>query len=608
MSVSEAEGTAIGAIDFDPDALRERYRIERRKRLRSDGLAQYIPLEAELEGLDADPWIEEVSGRAPVHDEVEILIIGGGFSALSLGARLRMRNIHDFRIVEKGADFGGAWHWNRYPDAQCDIESYIYLPLLEETGYIPKEKYSHQPEILEHVHRIAKQYDLYRDVFFQTIVTGCRWDDERGRWIVATNVGDEIAARFVVKTTGVNDKPKLPGIPGITSFKGHMFHTSRWDYGYTGGDTTGGLHKLADKRVAVIGTGSTAISVIPALARHAKRLYVVQRTPAAVNVRGNRPTDPDWAKTLTPGWQKRRRENFVGLTSGVPQPEDLVADAWTESTRRVGGFFVDDLARAFDGSAEDFARMLELEDFKIMNELRGRVDTLVEDPLVAEALKPWYRQWCKRPTFSDEYLAAFNRPSVTLLDTDGKGEERITERGVVVAGTEYEVDLIIFSTGFEAGTPFAHRAGYETYGRGGCTLSDAWKNSFQSLHGFYVHGFPNMFHMTLSQNGVSYLRTYMLDEQAEHIADMLRECRERRATRVEPTQEAQSEWQVVIKSFGVKSNELQETCTPSWFNNEGMGNTGNGIADNVYGGGPLPFYELIREWRGNGEWEGLAFT
>jgi cyclohexanone monooxygenase len=171
------------------------------------------------------------------------------------------------RIIEKGGNFGGTWYWNRYPGAACDIESYVYLPLLEETGFIPLEKYSKGQEILEYSKAIARHFALYRDALFQTEVTDLSWDDEAQRWIVSTERGDKIRARFVAMANGPLHRPKLPGISGIETFKGHSFHTSRWDYDYTGGDPSGGLTRLADKRVGLIGTGATAVQCVPPSAR-----------------------------------------------------------------------------------------------------------------------------------------------------------------------------------------------------------------------------------------------------------------------------------------------------------------------------------------------------
>src|SRR5271169_6260281 len=339
-NVSSA-GNDNQGLDFDPETLRARYQQERDKRIRSDANEQYIEVKGDFSRYVDDPYVDPGFTRAPLTDTVDVVIIGGGFGGLLAGARLRQAGVQDIRIIEKGGDFGGTWYWNRYPGAQCDIESYIYLPLLEETGYIPKEKYSFAPEILEHSRRIGEKFDLYRDACFQTQIKDITWNEEECRWIITTDRNDRMRARFVVMSNGPLNRPKLPGLPGIDSFKGHTFHTSRWDYGYTGGDTNGNLHKLADKRVAVIGTGATAVQCVPHLAQSAQQLYLFQRTPSSVDERLNHPTDPEWVKKLTPGWQKRRMDNFnaqvnvTALINGIDHEEDVVSDGWTDIKRNL---------------------------------------------------------------------------------------------------------------------------------------------------------------------------------------------------------------------------------------------------------------------------------
>jgi cyclohexanone monooxygenase len=593
-------------LGFDPDALREKYRQEREKRLRPDGNAQYIEVKGDFSRYVDDPYVEPGFTRAPLTDAIDVLIIGGGFGGQIAAAKLRQAGIDDFRIIEKAGDFGGTWYWNRYPGAQCDIESYIYLPLLEETGYVPKEKYSHGPEILEHAARIGKHFDLYRAALFQTQVTELRWDDDERRWIVSTNRNDRLRARFVVMSNGPLNRPKLPAIPGIDRFRGHTFHTSRWDYAYTGGDTNGGLTKLADKRVAVIGTGATAIQCVPHLGRHAKELYVFQRTPSSVDERGNRPTDPEWAKSLEAGWHKRRMDNFNILVSGGFQDEDLVADGWTDIIRNLGGL----LPRMQNTSGEidpkRIGRVVELADFKKMNQVRARVDSIVKDPATAESLKPWYRQFCKRPTFHDDYLPTFNRPNVKLVDTRGSGVDEITERGLVFDGITYEVDCIIFATGFEVGTAYTRRAGFEIYGRDGKTLTEYWSSGLRTLHGFYAHGFPNCFHMGVSQNGFTANFPHMLDEQSGHVVAMILETKRRGATCLEPTPEGEAEWQATMNSKRAMIQEFLASCTPGYYNNEGKPQEGRGLTD-IYGGGPVEFYSMLAQWREDGEMKGLTF-
>ena len=600
-------GNGQTEFDFDPEALRAKYREERDKRLRVDGNEQYVEVKGDFSRYIDDPYVDPGFTRAPLNDAVDVVIIGGGFGGLLAGARLREAGVKDIRVIEKGGDFGGTWYWNRYPGAQCDIESYIYLPLLEETGYVPKEKYSYAPEILAHARRIGEKFDLYRDACFQTQIKALTWSEDECRWLVTTNRGDRMRARFVVMSNGPLNRPKLPGIPGIDTFKGHTFHTSRWDYGYTGGDTNGNLHKLGDKRVAVIGTGATAVQCVPFLAKFAKQLFVFQRTPSSIDNRGNRPTDPEWVKTLEPGWQKRRMENFNVLVSGGFEPEDLVNDGWTDIIRNLGGLL---MARNKDSeiSMQEIMRLAEIADFKKMNQIRARVDSIVKDQRTAESLKPWYRQFCKRPTFNDEYLPAFNRPNVTLVDTMGRGVDRITEKGLVFDGVEYEVDCIIFATGFEVGTAYTRRAGFEVYGRDGKTLSENWANGLKTLHGFCSAGFPNCFHMGVTQNALTANFPHMLEEQARHITALITHAKSQEARCIEPTPEAEAEWVATIKEKAMNNQDFLEACTPGYYNNEGKPQKGFGLAGELYGGGPVEFHELIKRWREDGEMKGLRFS
>ena len=442
MTIDSSDIDLAAVIGFDPIAemgvepreMKAQYLAERDKRLRGDGNEQYVEVVAEFSRYVDDPYVEPGFTREPVFDDVEFAIIGGGFGGLLMGARLREAGYESLRIVEKAGDVGGTWYWNRYPGAMCDVESYVYLPLLEELGYIPKHKYSFAPEILEHSQNIARHYDLYDNALFQTGVTELRWDEPTARWIISTDRGDRFTAQWVAMANGPLNRPKLPGIPGVNEFQGHTFHTSRWDYEYTGGDSTGNLDKLADKRVGIIGTGATAIQCIPHLGAAAKELYVFQRTPSSVDVRNNAETDPEWAASLTPGWQQRRTDNFNILVSGGDVEEDLVKDGWTDIFRSVTGTAAKQVSRQVGRrlTGHERAELMELADYRKMTQVRNRVDEIVEDGDTAEKLKPWYRQFCKRPCFHDEYLPTFNLPNVHLVDTDGQGVERLTEHGVVV--------------------------------------------------------------------------------------------------------------------------------------------------------------------------------
>jgi cyclohexanone monooxygenase len=592
-------------LGFDPDALREKYRQERDKRVRPEGNDQYLEVTGKFAHFVDDPYVEPGFTRDPLTDEVDIVIIGGGFGGLLAGARFRQAGLNNFRIIEAGGDFGGTWYWNRYPGAQCDIESYCYLPLLEELGYMPKEKYSFAPEIYEHSQRIANTFDLYETACFQTKVTNLRWDEDTARWIVSTDLNDAMKARFVVMATGPLNRPKLPSVPGIEEFQGHTFHTSRWDYNYTGGDHSGGLTKLSDKRVAIIGTGATAIQSVPHVGAHAKQLYVFQRTPSSVDLRGNKLTDTNWAQSLKPGWQRERRENFNAMVTGQPMSEDLVNDGWTEIFRTLASMIPKKSEVPI--SPEEAALLTELADFKKMNGIRERVETTVRKPDAAEALKPWYRQFCKRPTFNDEYLPTFNRPNVTLIDTSSaQGVERITKNGVVANGVEYPVDCIIFATGFEVGTAWTRRAGYDIVGKDGLCLSDYWSTGMKTLHGFSSHGFPNCYLMGLSQNGFSVNLTSMLDDQAQHIGYIIKQVMERGARYAHPTVEAEAAWVAEIRRLAINAAAFFDACTPGYYNNEGhLVQRGGGLNGEAYSPGANAFNALLAKWREGGQLDGL---
>jgi len=593
-------------LGFDPDALRAKYRAERDKRLREDGNEQYQEITGRYAHYLDDPYVPPGFTREPLTDEVEVVVIGGGFGGLLAGARLREAGVTDLRMIEKGGDFGGTWYWNRYPGAACDIESYVYLPLLEELGYVPVEKYSRAPEILKHSRAIGAHFNLYDGALFQTEVTRMDWDEASLRWIILTNRGDAIKARFVAMANGPLHRPKLPGIPGVETFKGHSFHTSRWDYDYTGGDSNGGLTGLKGKRIGIIGTGATAVQCVPHVGAAAEALYVFQRTPSSIDVRNNRPTDPEWAQSLEPGWQQKRMDNFNILVSGGYQEEDLVNDGWTDIIRNLG--MVARMRKAAAGDApQDPLALLELADFKKMEQIRSRVDTVVQDPDTAEALKPYYRQFCKRPCFHDDYLAAFNLPGVKLVDTQGKGVEAITETGVVVDGVEYEVDCLIYATGFEVGTSYTRRAGYEVYGRGGISLTEKWAEGVTTLHGMHSHDFPNCFLISNAQSGFTANYPHMLNEQSKHLAYVIAEAVSRQAKVVEATPQAEAEWVDTVMSLAIMRQKFAEECTPGYYNNEGKP-AAISARNGPYGAGSMAFIKVLEDWRTEGELKGLELT
>lgn len=603
-----SEAVTASSSAFDKAALKKKYAEERDKRLRADGNDQYVEISGKLSHYLEDPYVLRQE-RDPVTDHVTFAFIGGGFSGLVTGARLVEQGITDVRIIEKGGDFGGTWYWNRYPGAMCDTAAFVYMPLLEETGHMPSKKYVFAPEILEQCQRIGRQFSLYDNALFHTQIQSLTWDDDKKHWCIETDRGDKFTAQYVGMGTGPLHVPKLPGIPGMEDFKGHTFHTSRWDYEYTGGDPSGApLEKLADKRVAIIGTGATAVQCIPHLAKTSQKLYVCQRTPSSVDVRANHEIDSEWFKEIaTPGWQKRWLENFTANQTGQPADEDLVKDGWTDIARRVRAK-ISQLAPE-DLTVENMMAAYEDSDFEKMEEIRARVNTIVENDDTAEDLKAWYQQLCKRPCFHDEYLQAYNEPACELLDTDGKGVERITEKGVVVQGKEYEVDCIVYASGFEVGTPFERRSGYDTVGRGGQTLSDYWEHGMRTMHGTHVHGFPNMFLVQATQ-GANLISNYPhnLTEAGTTIALMVKHAVDNGCSEIEVTEEAENAWLELLQNAPPMMIGSTE-CTPGYYNNEGKGWDETGI---VGGGAGYPmgataYFKYLEDWRSSGQFQGIAF-
>jgi len=580
------------------DAARQKYAVEREKRLRSDGLGQYQDLSAFDDDLDLDPYVEPGFARDPIVEETEVVIVGGGFGGMLAGINLTKAGITDFRIVEKAGDFGGTWYWNRYPGAACDVESYVYLPLLEETGYMPTEKYAKAPEIFAYCQLLGRTFDLYRGALFQTQIAGAAWDDDTQRWIVTTSRQDRLSAKYLVIAGGILSKAKLPRIPGIETYAGKAFHTSRWDYGYTGGSASEPMVNLADKRVGIIGTGATAVQVVPKLAESAKELFIFQRTPSTVGWRGNKPTDTEWFKSLEPGWQWERVENFTNAVMGTQPEVDMVQDAWTEM------MWVD-----VKGDVQTPEEIAELEriDFVNMEGVRHRIEDLVDDLDTAEKLKPWYGQWCKRPCFHDEYLPAFNHPNVHLVDTDGQGVERITAAGPVVDGEEYPLDLLIYASGFEVTTDYDHRLGFDPTGRHGVPLSEAWSDGPHTLHGVLAHGFPNLLMISTVQGGWGTNFVHYLSETSNHVAQVIAECEAQGIATIEASTQAEEEWLMVLYGTVAGVARYNATCTPGYMNSEQEMNA-KSARNLAYLGSIIDYAKHLKAWRDAGGMVGAEVT
>ncbi|HVN01279.1 MAG TPA: NAD(P)/FAD-dependent oxidoreductase [Caulobacteraceae bacterium] len=536
-----------------------------RLKYRPEGTAQYTSdFTGDLARYASDPHAEPAPDRAPIVDEVEVLFIGGGFSALLTAARLRERGLQSIRIVERGADVGGTWYWNRYPGAACDVPSYDYLPLLDEMGYVPSRLYAKGPEIYAHCQAIAKRYDLYDLAVFRTTVVRTTWDTKARRWLVETDRGDRMTAQFVICANGTLSKPKLSKIAGMETFAGHSFHTSRWDYAYTGQD----LEKLGDKVVGIIGTGASAVQAIPRLGKAARQLYVFQRTPSGIDIRGDRPTDPAWVARLEPGWQQARRMKHIR-----GRPEDLERAAALAKLSR-----------------EEKIRRQENANIDHMMRIHRRIEEVVTDPATAESLKPWYMFMCKRPCFDDDYLPTYNLPNVTLVDTRGKGITEIAPEGPVFEGRAYPLDLLIYATGFEVQKTGIYN---EIRGRDGREINEVYADGIRTLFGVHTHGFPNLFIMGGYQASFQFNLTFMLQTQGDHIAECIKLARDRGAAEIDVKPETEEWWvQEVIAHRGKTTRNSD--CTPGYYNFEGEFNRRQ---DGNYNGGFYQYFQHMQSVR-----------
>jgi cation diffusion facilitator CzcD-associated flavoprotein CzcO len=589
---------------FDKETVRAKYLAERDRRLvegRSD--IRDLQHDAHFSRYRDDPFTPRTE-RDPVNDEVDVLIVGGGIAGVLAGANLRKAGIERIRIVDQAGGVGGTWHWNQYPGVMCDVESYMYIPMLEEFDFIPTRRYAWGEEILGHLQKIAARYRLEDDALFHTGVTRAEWLEDEGRWLVTTDRGDEVRCRWYVLAVGILNHLKLPAIPGMEDFEGRSFHTARWDYEYTGGGAHEPLDKLADKTVAVLGTGASGIQCVPPLVESAKHVYVFQRTPSAIGVRGNRPTDPRFAEQLAPGWQQARMDNFQAIMLGLPVDDDLVDDGWTHHFAAVNH------PKVVEGmTGVDVSRRGEEVDYAVMEEHRRRVEELVSDPVKADILKPYYRYICKRPCFHDEYLSAFNAPNITLIDCPA-GIERITEKGPVVDGEQYEVDCIVYGTGFEPEqTPLYRRAGHDIIGRDGVTLAEKWADGPHSLFGMMSRGFPNMFIMPgpFQQSVVTVNYTQLAVLGGEFVGQAVGLLRDEGVDVFDVSAEAEEKWVQGIVDAYIDASRVMAACTPSRINDEGHPEERSPLVG-AYRGGLGDWFgyrERLESWVADGRFEGL---
>ena len=551
------------------EGIKDKFSEERDLRLgyRPPGEDYYTSdLTGDLAKYAVDPYSNDVEPREKLNDVVKVLFIGGGFSALLTSARLREKGVYSIRIVERGADVGGTWYWNRYPGVACDVVAYDYLPLLDETGYVPTRHYAGGNEIFNYCKSIAERFDLYDLAVFGTTVTSTVWDETEEMWHVGTDRGDLMKARFVVCANGTLSKPKLARIKGLEKFEGHSFHTSRWDYEFTGAE----LEHLKDKRVGIIGTGATAVQAIPNLGAAAKELFVFQRTPSSIDVRDDWETDPEWASTLEPGWQgDRRRRAIEG-----PQVSDAVK------------------ARRAAMPQEEKVRRQENANIDAMMRIHKRIDEVVEDSVTAESLKPWYMLMCKRPCFHNDYLPTFNLPSVHLVDTHGEGITEINEKGPIFEGTQYEVDVLIYATGFEVQKTGIYN---EIKGDNDLDLNEKYSDGIRTLLGIHSQGYPNLFIMGGYQAFFAFNLTDVLNSQGEHIAECIDFVRKAEIHSLDCNETAEEWWvQQVIEHRGTTSRN--KDCTPGYYNFEGADNRRQ---DGNYNGTMKEYLDHMSDIRSN---------
>ena len=617
--------------------VQQKYQEERQKRLRAEGNAQFIDtgLSDSFKHFAKDPWVTTAKSVAEASSVVpnsrcKVLVLGAGIGGLLQAARLTEAGVvaEDICIVDIAGSWGGTWYWNRYPGLMCDLESYCYLPLLEEMGYMPRHKYSYGTEIRAYLETIADKYGLQRRAMFQSETKALKWDDESKDWvadILQSRTGHEpqqlqLRAQFVIIASGVLHHPKLPDLPGVADFKGHSFHTSRWDYAYTGGSPEdSALENLKDKTVGIIGTGATAVQAVPHLAKWAKHLYVFQRTPSSVDARGQRPTDPKWFASEVQGekgWQKKRNENLaLQFSDKAPKPEDPVNDGWSKRYTYSG--LIGGPTPVSMENVQEFVGTLHALDLPRTEMVRARTDKIVKNKDTADKLKAWYPTWCKRPCFHDDYLETFNAPNLTLVDTAGKGIDGMTPTGPSYAGTTYDVDLLIWATGFR--TPFGGspttKAGIAATGRNGASFDAKFFTNMATLHGVVSRDFPNLFYPGPLQAGATANNSFVLDQLGQHIAYIISETTKRangKPCAVEPSVEAEEAWSMEIVKRAVSFAGMMG-CTPGYLNREGevdwprsAEEQMKGARSAIWGDGMVDYLRVVEAWREEGRMKGLV--
>lgn len=488
------------------------------------------------------------------HTDLDAIVVGAGFAGLYMLYRLRALGL-SARAFERGGGVGGTWYWNSYPGARCDIESieysYQFDPALQQE-WVWTERYASGPEILRYLNHVCDRYGLRRDIQFNTSVVSAFWDEAGGFWTVSLDSGKQVTARYLIAASGVLSSANVPDIPGRDSFAGAQLHTGNWPR--EGFDFTG-------KRVAVIGTGSSGIQVIPEIAAQAAQLTVFQRTASYSIPARNAPLDPQALAAVKADYSALR-ERWSRLPIGAEfhhrdvsaledPPESARAEMearWARGGAPFGAAFNDLM---FNRDANKVAA-----DF-----VRDKIRATVKDPATAEALLPRQLFGCKRVCLDTNYFETFNLPHVSLVNLDGGSIERITAEGLVVAGKTHAVDVIVFATGFDAMTGTLLRM--DIRGRDGQRLADKWAAGPRTYLGVQTQGFPNLFMVTGPQSPSVFTNMVpSIEQDVNFIAGCLGHMQARGLQRVEAQAGAEDDW--VMHVGAVAESTLYTSCN-SWY-------------------------------------------
>lgn len=492
---------------------------------------------------------------------LDAIVIGAGFAGMYMLHRLREVGM-DTRVIEAADDVGGTWYWNRYPGARCDVPSMEYSYSFSEElqqEWEWTEVMSGQPEILEYANHVADRFDLRRDMQFQTRVTSAIYDEQENLWTIETDKGDAYKAKYCIMATGCLSMPNAPEFKGADSFEGRLLHTGQWPHEEV---------ILEGKRVGIIGTGSSGVQAIPAIAELAEHLFVFQRTPVYTFPAQNRPLDPDYVKKVKASYAEMRemqRHSFVGFSGfgghlmSAEQPTRSILEASEDERKEALGKFGFGVFRSF----VDVYTNLDANE--VGCELyREKVRQLIDDPDVAEGLMPrGYPLGCKRQVIDTDYYAAFNRDNVTLVDLRRGAIETITSWGLRTENAEFEFDILIYATGFDAMTGAINSI--DIRGRQGRTLRDKWKDGPRAYLGLQSHGFPNLFTIT-GPGSPSVLSNVLvsIEQHVDWIADCISYLNQNQLKTIEPTASAEDAWIEHVNQVAEGTMFTAPNCN-SWY-------------------------------------------